>query len=38
MRGEELIRERKKEEAIARIVSWDFPHLAGRFAEETERP
>lgn len=38
MRGEELIRERKKEEAVARIVSWDFSHLAGRYIEETDLP
>ena len=38
MHGEEMIRERKKEEAVARIVSWDFSHLAGRYIEETDLP
>ena len=38
MYGEELIREWKNEEAQARMVGWDFSHLAGRYIEETDLP
>lgn len=38
MHGEEMIREWEKEEAVARMVGWDFSHLAGRYIEETDLP
>ena len=38
MERDQLIQTWKNEEAQARIVGWDFSHLAGRYSEESDLP